>query len=139
MPPKGKAAAARSKNSKNMTKKTPVSSSTRANLVFPVGRFRTMLRKSRIASRLSSDAGIVAAATCQFIIQELACLATDFTEKRKSHQISPADIQKSLLTDEEFRKLFANVQISGGGQLPHILKELMPKKKAKKGEEEAQE
>ena len=133
MPPKGKG---RKQSQSGKTRATPVSASKRANLIFPVGRFRTMLRKARIGTRLSADAGIVAASVCQFIISELCQISVDVMESKQMKTVGPSHIQKAILGDPEFAKLLANVQISGGGRLPNILKELMPKKKEKKVKEE---
>jgi histone H2A len=136
MPPKGSKRKG-SMGAAKTAKKASVSASTRAGLMFPVGRFRTMLRKGRFSSgNIGSDAGIVAAAVCEFITKELFVVALEQMERSNKKTIAPTHIQKAILSDSDFTKLLANVQISGGGMLPNILKELMPKKKGKKAAEE---
>ena len=105
-----------------------ISRSVRAGLQFPVGRVHRHL-KERTSGR--SYIGATAAVYCSGILEYLAAevleLAGNATKDLKTKRITPRHVQLAIRGDEELDTLI-KATIAGGGVIPHIHKNLLPKK-----------
>lgn len=123
--PANKPASSRGKQKK----KTSVSRSAKAGLLFPVGRIARMLKKGKYARRIGAGAPVYLAAVLEYLITELIELAGNAARDDKKRRIIPRHIQLAIREDEELRKLLRHVTIAQGGVLPNIEKVLLEKKK----------
>ena len=123
----GKASKGKARRSgKGATKKTTGSS--KAGLIFPVGRCTTLIKKGRYAQRLSSGTGAFMAAVLEYLAIEILELAGNAAQEAKKKTITPRHLQLALGNDEELNKMLASTTISSGGVVPSIQEALFPKK-----------
>jgi histone H2A len=95
------------KSSKKVSKK-----SSKSNLIFPVGRIGTMLRKGRYSKRVSRGAATFLAASLEFLTGEICELASKTV---KGKRITPKAINLAVRHDADLGALLQNVTISRGG------------------------
>merc|ERR1719436_639383 len=100
----------------------------RAGLTFPVHRFARQLKKGGYAKRLATGGSIYLTAVIEYIIAEILELAGNSAKDQKKGRIIPRHIQLAVRNDEELNKYMANVTISGGGVIPNIHSQLLPRK-----------
>jgi len=117
------------------TDKDRVTTSDRAGLVFPVGRFARALKKGGYANRLAIGGSIYLTAVVEYITAEILELAGNSAKEQKKQRIVPRHIQLAVRNDEELNKYLGNVTISGGGVIPNIHSVLLPRKPTKDGKE----
>lgn len=107
------------------------SRSTRAGLLFPVGRIHKILRKGNYARRIGSGAPIFLAAVLQYLAAEILELASDAARDNGKSRIVPRHLLLAIKNDDELNQLLTGVTISQGGVLPSIHPQLLPKKTMK--------
>lgn len=113
------------------------SRSSRAGLIFPVGRCDRYLRhQTRGKFRIGATAPVYLAAVLEYMSAELLELAGNASTDNKRRRINARDIRVALGRDEELNRMYSHVIIPGGGIVPkdnvmHILSG--PSKKAKIG------
>ena len=105
------------------------SRSSRAGLIFPVGRVHRYIRDARIAKRVTAEAPVYLAAVMEYLTCEVLELAGNACQDNKKQRITPRHIQLAVRTDDELKKLLADVTIAAGGVLPNLRPELVPQKK----------
>ncbi|XP_019384021.1 PREDICTED: histone H2A-beta, sperm-like [Crocodylus porosus] len=113
------------------TKKAMVirtSKAARADLQFPVGRIHRLLRRGHYAQRIGIGAAVYLAAVLEYLSAEILELAGNAARTNGRIRVMPRHIQLAVRNDEELNKLFASVTIAGGGVLPNILAQLLPKR-----------
>jgi len=110
------------------TRAKPKSKSSRAGLIFPVGRMRRLLKKGKYSERLSSGTPVYLAAVLEYLTAEILELAGNAARDNKKARIIPRHLQLAIRNDEELNRLLQGVTISQGGVLPHIHSILLPKK-----------
>uniref|UniRef100_A0A3Q3M6N5 Histone H2A n=1 Tax=Mastacembelus armatus TaxID=205130 RepID=A0A3Q3M6N5_9TELE len=108
--------------------KSVMSKSSRAGLIFPVGRIHRLLRKGNYAERIGSGAAVYFAAALEYLTAEILELAGNASRDNKKLRIAPRHILLAVRNDEELNKLLAGVTISEGGVIPNIQASLLPKK-----------
>jgi len=89
---------------KKSQKKSPVSKSVKAGLVFPVGRLRSKLR-TKSTFRISQTSAVYAAAVLEYIALEIIELAGDHAKRLGVKTITPEHVQFVFKTDECFVEL----------------------------------
>ena len=108
------------------------SRSAKAGLQFPVGRVARYLRNQRAAARIGAGAPVYLAAVLEYLAAEILELAGNAARDNKKSRIIPRHIQLAVRNDEELNKLLGSVAIAGGGVLPNIHANLLPKKSQSK-------
>ncbi|WVQ70409.1 uncharacterized protein L199_008636 [Kwoniella botswanensis] len=108
------------------------SRSSKAGLIFPVGRVHRYLRKGRYADRVGGGAAIYMAAVLEYLVAELVELAGNAARDNKRSRVSPRHILLAVRNDEELHQVLEKVTIAEGGVLPHLEKELMQEKSKSK-------
>ncbi|XP_032937538.1 histone H2AX [Catharus ustulatus] len=108
------------------------SRSTRAGLVFPVGRLHRLLKWGHYGERVGSTAVVYLAAVLEYLTAEILELAGNVARYHKKQRIMPHHIQLAVRQDEELNKLLDGVIIAQGGVVPHVHAALLPKKSSKK-------
>nr|XP_050046574.2 histone H2A, sperm-like [Dermacentor andersoni] len=116
---------------------TPRSRSSRASLTFPVGRIHRLMRRCRLAERLSACAPVYLAAVLEYLTAEVLELAGNAARDNHKARITPRFLQLAVRNDEELRQLLAGVTIAEGGVLPYIQRELLPKPSSTKSNKQA--
>lgn len=106
----------------------PVSRGQRAGLLFPVTRVETVMMELATVRRKGAGAAVYLAAVLEYICAEILELGGNAARDSKKVRITPRHLKLAILNDEEFRKLFKGVVLSGG-VIPHIIGKLLPKKK----------
>ena len=106
--------------------------SAKAGLTFPVGRIGRFLKKGRYAKRVGAGAPVYMAAVLEYLVAELLELSGNAAKDNKKTRIIPRHIQLAVRNDEELNKLLGSVAIAGGGVLPNIHANLLPKKSQSK-------
>ena len=124
----GKAA----RGSKRTGKKAaPKTNSSRAGLIFPVGRMCRKLRQGRYSTRVGMGGGVFMAAALEYLTMEIIDLAGQCADEHKKKTIAPRHIQLAVRNDEELNKLMAAAQLSQGGVRPNVEAALFPRKEKK--------
>ncbi|KAJ7281793.1 histone H2A putative [Mycena rebaudengoi] len=102
-----------------------VSLSTKAGVVFPVGRIRRylkagchQLRCSQIVQ--SNKLSVYLAGVLEYLMAELLELAGNCAIDHKKVRIIPRHIQLAIRNDPELDRLLAKIVIIEGGVVPHI-------------------
>ena len=98
----------------------PKSASSRASLVFPVGRMNRYFKQGRYASRVGVGAGVFSAAVLEYLTNEILDLAGNACAENKKKTIVPRHIQLAIRNDEELSKLAAACTIATGGVIPNV-------------------
>ena len=131
-PKKGgkKAATKKSKDGEQKPNNT-----TRAGLLFPVGRCGSMLRKGRYQRRISHAAAVFMAATLEYLTAETLELSCKSVDKKK--RLTPRAICLAVRNDADLGSLMANATISRGGVPAQKVEKAEKKKKSKKGGKKA--
>mmetsp|Transcript_41245 Transcript_41245/g.114834 ORF Transcript_41245/g.114834 Transcript_41245/m.114834 type:complete len:188 (+) Transcript_41245:85-648(+) len=101
---------------------------TRAGLQFPVYRFAKALRKGGYAKRLAPGGAIYLTAVVEYVTAEILELAGNAAKDQNKKRIIPRHIQLAIRNDEELNKYMSNVTITGGGVIPNIHSQLLPRK-----------
>ena len=121
------------KNGKGMaTRKSPQSGSSRAGLIYPVGRTLRYLKQGRYSEQVGVGGAVFLAAAMEYITSEVIELAGNCAHEHNKKTIAPRHIQLAIRNDEELNKLMVNTTITESGVLPNVDPFLFPKK-AKKG------
>ena len=115
----------RGKRKSNRGKRT--SRSSRAGIVFPVGRIERLLRKGNYSERVSEVAPVFLAAALEYLTAEVLELAGNAARDNKRTRITPRHFTLAVRSDEELNELLASVAVPGGGVLPNIQPVLLPK------------
>ena len=103
--------------------------SSRAGLIFPVGRCNSKIRRGRFAQRVSVGAGVFMAGVLEYLSMEMLDLAGQCAAEHKRKTITPRHLQLAVRNDDEFNKLLCNAHMALGGVLPNIIESLWPKNK----------
>lgn len=109
-----------SKNS-ILEKKKYRTKSSRADLIFPVGRITRYLRRGSYAKHIGATASVYLAGVLEYLVAEVIELSGNAAKADKKSRIRPRDINLAVLQDEELSKLLQSVTISNGGVLPKLL------------------
>ncbi|CAK9437884.1 uncharacterized protein LODBEIA_P22620 [Lodderomyces beijingensis] len=123
------------KHSGSITAKASISRSSKAGLIFPVGRVHRLLKKGNYAKRIGSGAPIYLASILEYLTAEILELAGNAARDNKKSRIIPRHLQLAIKNDDELNKLLDNVTIAQGGVLPNIHQNLLPKKSGKSTKE----
>ncbi|XP_061545912.1 core histone macro-H2A.2 isoform X1 [Phyllopteryx taeniolatus] len=110
-------------------KATKLSRSTRAGVIFPVGRMMRYLRTGTHKYRIGMGAPVYMAAVIEYLAAEILELAGNAARDNKKGRITPRHIKLAVANDEELNQLLRGVTISNGGVLPRIHPELLSKKR----------
>ena len=110
------------------------SRSTRAGLIFPVGRIEnTWIRPALCGrnTRLSEDAPVYMAAVLEYITADVLELAGHVAQDDKKVRITTRHLALALQRDDELNMFFGDYIVSGG-IAPHIHSALLLKKKVRR-------
>ncbi|KAG9275289.1 core histone macro-H2A.2 [Astyanax mexicanus] len=110
-------------------KTTKLSRSSRAGVIFPVGRMMRYLRTGTHKYRIGMGAPVYMAAVIEYLAAEILELAGNAARDNKKGRITPRHIKLAVANDEELNQLLRGVTISNGGVLPRIHPELLSKKR----------
>uniref|UniRef100_A0A671TCE0 Core histone macro-H2A.2-like n=1 Tax=Sinocyclocheilus anshuiensis TaxID=1608454 RepID=A0A671TCE0_9TELE len=117
---------------------TKLSRSSRAGVIFPVGRMMRYLRTGTHKYRIGMGAPVYMAAVIEYLAAEILELAGNAARDNKKGRITPRHIKLAVANDEELNQLLRGVTISNGGVLPRIHPELLSKKRGAKAKVETQ-
>ena len=106
------------------------SRSSKAGLMFPVGRIARHLKKGRFAKRIGGGAPVYTAAVLEYLTAELLELAGNACKDHKKNRITPRHLQLAVKNDEEFNKYIGRATIAAGGVVPNVHSALIKKKGA---------
>ena len=104
------------------------SRSVRAGLQFPVGRVHRHLKERTSGkSMIRATAAVYCSGILEYLAAEVLELAGNATKDLRTKRITPRHLLLAIRGDEELDNLI-KATISGGGVIPHIHKNLLPKK-----------
>ncbi|KPV75324.1 uncharacterized protein RHOBADRAFT_43829 [Rhodotorula graminis WP1] len=89
----------KSSGGKNGDKTTRPSRSTKAGVLFPVGRIHRFLRKGAYAPRIGAGAPIYLAAVLEYLAAEVLELAGNAARDNKKGRITPRHLQLAIRND----------------------------------------
>ena len=107
------------------------SNSTRAGLVFPVGRCTRMIKQGRYAKQVGIGGGVFMAAALEYLTMEILDLAGQAAGEHKKKTIAPRHLQLAVRNDEELNKLMCATMIAAGGVRPGNVSDFLWPKKGK--------
>ncbi|XP_078246951.1 core histone macro-H2A.2 [Pogona vitticeps] len=113
-------------------KMSKMSRSSRAGVIFPVGRMMRYLKKGTYKYRIGVGAPVYMAAVIEYLAAEILELAGNAARDNKKGRIAPRHILLAVANDEELNQLLKGVTIASGGVLPRIHPELLAKKRGTK-------
>ena len=116
------------KSTKGGAKKV-VSGATKAGLIVAPARCQRKMRGMRLAGSMGIGGGVFMAGVMQYLMSEILELSGEICQEKKKHLITPRHMQLATRGDEELNKMFAQTQISSGGQISNIEAVLFPKNK----------
>ncbi|XP_019737078.1 core histone macro-H2A.2 [Hippocampus comes] len=119
-------------------KVTKLSRSSRAGVIFPVGRMMRYLRTGTHKYRIGMGAPVYMAAVIEYLAAEILELAGNAARDNKKGRITPRHIKLAVANDEELNQLLRGVTISNGGVLPRIHPELLSKKRGSRVKADSQ-
>ena len=117
-----------------MVVKSRTSLTERAGIIFPVSRCRNKLRKGRYAKHIGLGAAVYMAAVLEYLVAEMVELSGNAARDNKRKRLTPRHLLLAIRNDEELNALLSHVTIGGGGVIPNIQPEMLPKKTAKKNQ-----
>ncbi|CAM1312876.1 H2AFY (predicted) [Pycnogonum litorale] len=107
-------------------KKTKSSSrSSKAGVLFPVGRMHRYLRRGSHHQRIGAASPVYMAAVLEYLAAEILELAGNAARDNKRRRITPRHILLAVANDQELNQLLKGVTIASGGVLPKIHPELL--------------
>ncbi|XP_053703620.1 core histone macro-H2A.1 isoform X2 [Synchiropus splendidus] len=118
-------------------KLTKTSRSTKAGVIFPVGRMLRYIRRGLPKYRIGVGAPVYLAAVLEYLTAEILELAGNAARDNKKGRVTPRHILLAIANDEELNQLLKGVTIAAGGVLPNIHPELLAKKRGAKGKLES--
>ena len=98
-------------------KKSRISLSSKAGIVFPVGRIGRYMR-TKGTYRVAADAPVYMAAVLEFLCAELLEVAGEECLYKKLKIIKPKHFETSIRIDPELERLFQNRTFINGGTAP---------------------
>ncbi|XP_078121989.1 core histone macro-H2A.1 isoform X2 [Sander vitreus] len=114
-------------------KSTKTSRSTKAGVIFPVGRMLRYIKRGLPKYRIGVGAPVYLAAVLEYLTAEILELAGNAARDNKKGRVTPRHILLAIANDEELNQLLKGVTIAAGGVLPNIHPELLSKKRGAKG------
>ncbi|CAG08814.1 unnamed protein product, partial [Tetraodon nigroviridis] len=114
-------------------KTTKTSRSTKAGVIFPVGRMLRYIKRGLPKYRIGVGAPVYLAAVLEYLTAEILELAGNAARDNKKGRVTPRHILLAIANDEELNQLLKGVTIAAGGVLPNIHPELLAKKRGAKG------
>lgn len=90
--------------------------SSRAGLLFPVGRIKRKLKEMLVSTRIGVGSSVYMAAILEYLTAELLEIAGNEAKRQNKKRITPLAIKKSLKADEEMDKMLKNVVIGMIGE-----------------------
>jgi len=124
---------------KGRMKKGSQSKSSRAGLVFPVGRIHRILKEKYHGFRIQAGAPVYLAAVLEYLCAEILELSGNAARDNKLHRIVPRHIYLAVRGDEELDRMLARVTIANGGVIPNIHAMLLPPNYKRSGVIDSQE
>ncbi|XP_041657849.1 core histone macro-H2A.1 isoform X1 [Cheilinus undulatus] len=118
-------------------KTTKTSRSTKAGVIFPVGRMLRYIKRGLPKYRIGVGAPVYLAAVLEYLTAEILELAGNAARDNKKGRVTPRHILLAIANDEELNQLLKGVTIAAGGVLPNIHPELLAKKRGAKGKLES--
>lgn len=119
--------------------KKSASKSAKLDLVFPVGRIGSLLRRGQFARRVGASAAVYLAAVLEYLTAELLELTVKAATPAKKDgkqgavpRLNPRILTLAVRHDEDLGALLKNVTVSRGGVLPAVDKALQKQQKASK-------
>ena len=106
-----------------------VTGSSRAGLIFPVGRCNRLIRKGRYSQRVGAGAGVFMAGVLEYLTMEMLDLAGQCAAENKKKTITPRHMQLAVRNDDELNKLLCDSHMVKGGVVSNVIKDLWPKNK----------
>ncbi|XP_051533966.1 core histone macro-H2A.1-like isoform X2 [Myxocyprinus asiaticus] len=113
-------------------KSTKTSRSSKAGVIFPVGRMLRYIKKGLPKYRIGVGAPVYMAAVLEYLTAEILELAGNAARDNKKGRVTPRHILLAIGNDEELNQLLRGVTIAAGGVLPNIHPELLAKKTGSK-------
>jgi len=120
-----------SKDGAKLSRKKSVSRSSKAGLIFPVGRVARHMKKARVASRVGAAAPVFVAAVLEYITREVLDKGMKELAKGKK-RITPRVVSLGIMGDDELKQVFSKVTIASGGVEPDNIHPSLLGKKAQK-------
>jgi len=110
------------------------SRSSKAGLIFPIGRVGSLLRRGQYARRVGASGAVYLAAVLEYLTAELLELTVKAaaSQKSASKRLSPRTLTLAVRHDDDLGALLQNVTLSRGGVVPSVNKALAKKQKGGK-------
>ena len=114
---------------KKQSKKKQTTQSSRAGLIFPVGRLHRLLKQGRYSQNIGKGGAVFMAGVLQYLTSEVMELAGEACHDKKKKTVAPKHVQMAIRGDPELNKMMAHTLVSKGGSVPLVHSALFPGKK----------
>nr|QKS02548.1 histone H2A.X2 [Crypthecodinium cohnii] len=104
----------------------------RCNLTLPIGRFTKQLKRGGYAKRVAVGGSVFLTSVIEYVTAEILELAGNAAKDQGKNRILPRHIQLAIRSDEELNKYMSNVTIAGGGVIPNVHSQFLPRKSSGK-------
>lgn len=105
--------------------------STKAGLIFPVGRIRRHMKKIDNGQRIGASSPVFLAAVMETLMAEMLECASKITLANNRTRITTRDIMLAIDKDEELKKLLENCVVENAGVPQYINPSLLPSRRKK--------
>mmetsp|Transcript_13159 Transcript_13159/g.28787 ORF Transcript_13159/g.28787 Transcript_13159/m.28787 type:complete len:198 (-) Transcript_13159:227-820(-) len=100
----------------------------RCNLTLPIGRITKQLKRGGYAKRVAVGGSVFLTSVIEYVTAEILELAGNAAKDQGKNRILPRHIQLAIRSDEELNKYMSNVTIAGGGVIPNVHSQFLPRK-----------
>ena len=119
-------------------KAAPITSSTRAGLLFSIPKVLKLMKRDRLAARVGKRPSVVMAAVMEYLSAEVLELAGNLVLERNKKRVTPRTIMLAISGDDELYKLAGSkAMFRESGVAPHIEAAMLRKKGGKEKKQES--
>merc|ERR1711865_275486 len=96
-------------------------------LSLPIHKFAKALKAQSHTKRIGGGTAVIMTSVIEYVTAEILELAGNTAKESGKNRIIPRHIQQAVRNDEELNKFLSNVTIAGGGVIPNVHAQALPR------------